>query len=167
MASNKKGSHAGTDHLFGSYWKHLRKEGKQQFWKKERHLTELTIKKNEDKGKVGPVYEKKLSKSTSKRKREHEQILRKIRIRARERALGEDPEIKPSPIADMLYKLLQELKEQKQELEVVKKLNTEHTESIRKAVLAEAAEEIAKSNGLTAKTIEKLKKQILGQGSQR
>jgi hypothetical protein len=44
MASNKKGSHTGTDHLFGSYWKHLRKEGKQQFWKKERHLTESSIK---------------------------------------------------------------------------------------------------------------------------
>jgi hypothetical protein len=31
MASNKKGAHAGIDHLFGSYWKHLRKEGKKGF----------------------------------------------------------------------------------------------------------------------------------------
>jgi hypothetical protein len=85
MASNKKGFHADTNHLFSSYWKHLRKEGKQQFWKKERHLTELSIKKGEDNEKNGPVYESSLSKNTKKRRkkqkqilREHKQILREI-----------------------------------------------------------------------------------------
>jgi hypothetical protein len=72
-----------------------------------------------------------------------------------------DPEIKKTEIADMLYKLSRGLKE----LEAAEKLNAERTESIRKATLAEAAaavEETAKSDGLTAETIEKIKKQILG-----
>jgi hypothetical protein len=72
-----------------------------------------------------------------------------------------DPEIKKTEIADMLYKLSRGLKE----LEAAEKLNAERTESIRKAALAEAAEAVeqtARSNGLTAETIEKIKKQILG-----
>ena len=75
--------------------------------------------------------------------------------------IREDPEIKSPQIADMLYKLSRGLKE----LEAAEKLNAERTESIRKAALAEAAEAVeqsAKSNGLTAETIEKIKKQILG-----
>jgi hypothetical protein len=93
MASNKKGSHTGTDHLFGSYWKHLRKEGKQQFWKKERHLTELAIKKDEDKERIEPVHESNLSNNAQKRRkkqkkilREHKQILKEIDRRAKENA---------------------------------------------------------------------------------
>ncbi|HCC37023.1 MAG TPA: hypothetical protein DEQ14_05120 [Treponema sp.] len=72
-----------------------------------------------------------------------------------------DPEIKKTEIADMLYKLSRGLKE----LEAAEKLNAERAESIRKAALAEAAdavEQAAKSNGLTAETIEKIKSQILG-----
>jgi hypothetical protein len=75
--------------------------------------------------------------------------------------ISEDPEIKKTEIADMLYKLSRGLKE----LEAAEKLNAERTESIRKAALAEAAEAVeqtAKSNGLTAETIEKIKTQILG-----
>jgi polyhydroxyalkanoate synthesis regulator phasin len=75
--------------------------------------------------------------------------------------IREDPEIKSPQIADMLYKLSRGLKE----LEAAEKLNAERTESIRKAALAEAAEAVeqtAKSSGLTAETIEKIKKQILG-----
>jgi hypothetical protein len=72
-----------------------------------------------------------------------------------------DPDIKKTEIADMLYKLSRGLKE----LEAAEKLNAERTESIRKAALAEAAEAVeqtARSNGLTAGTIEKIKRQILG-----
>ncbi|MDR0387245.1 MAG: DUF3486 family protein [Treponema sp.] len=75
--------------------------------------------------------------------------------------IREDPEIKSPQIADMLYKLSRGLKE----LEAAEKLNAERTESIRKAALAEAAEAVeqtARSNGLTAETIEKIKTQILG-----
>ena len=75
--------------------------------------------------------------------------------------IREDPEIKSPQIADMLYKLSRGLKE----LEAAEKLNAERTESIRKAALTEAAEAVeqtAKSNGLTAETIEKIKTQILG-----
>jgi hypothetical protein len=85
MASNKKGFHAGTDHLFGSYWKHLRKKGKQQFWKKERYLAGLTIKKNEDNEKGNPVYENNLSKNAQKRRKKQKQILKKIYRRSKER----------------------------------------------------------------------------------
>jgi polyhydroxyalkanoate synthesis regulator phasin len=73
----------------------------------------------------------------------------------------EDPEIKSPQIAGMLYKLSRGLKE----LAAAEKLNAERTESVRKAAHAEAAEAVeqtAKSNGLTAGTIEKIKKQILG-----
>jgi hypothetical protein len=75
--------------------------------------------------------------------------------------IREDPEIKSPQIADMLYKLSRGLKE----LEAAEKLNAERTESIRKAALAEAAETVeqtARSNGLSAETVEKIKTQILG-----
>jgi hypothetical protein len=75
--------------------------------------------------------------------------------------LQEDPEIKKTEIADMLYKMSRGLKE----LEAAEKLNAERAENIRKAALVEAAqamEQTAKSNGLTAGTIEKIKTQILG-----
>jgi hypothetical protein len=75
--------------------------------------------------------------------------------------IREDPEIKSPQIADMLYKLSRGLKE----LEAAEKLNAERTEGIRKAALAEAAEAVeqtARSSGLTADTVEKIKTQILG-----
>jgi hypothetical protein len=75
--------------------------------------------------------------------------------------INADPDIKKTEIADMLYKLSRGLKE----LEAAEKLNAERTETIRKAALAEAAdaaEQAARSNGLTADTIGKIKKQILG-----
>jgi hypothetical protein len=75
--------------------------------------------------------------------------------------IRDDPDIKTPAIADMLYKLSRGLKE----LEAAEKLNAERAESIRKAALAEAAEAVertAKSDGLTAGTVEKIKKQILG-----
>ena len=75
--------------------------------------------------------------------------------------IREDPDIKTPQIADMLYKLSRGLKE----LEAAEKLNAERTESIRKAALAEAAEAVeqtAESIGLTAETVEIIKKRILG-----
>ena len=75
--------------------------------------------------------------------------------------IREDPDIKTPQIADMLYKLSRGLKE----LEAAEKLNAERTESIRKAALAEAAEAVeqtAESSGLTAETVEIIKKRILG-----
>jgi hypothetical protein len=75
--------------------------------------------------------------------------------------INADPEIKKTEIADMLYKLSRGLKE----LEAAEKLNAERTESIRKAALAEAAEAVeqaAESKGITAETIEIIKKRILG-----
>jgi uncharacterized radical SAM superfamily protein len=69
--------------------------------------------------------------------------------------------VKVTDAADMLYKISRGLKE----LEQAEKLNAERTDAIRKAALAEAAETVertAKSNGLTADTVEKIKKQILG-----
>jgi hypothetical protein len=86
MASSKKGLHAGTGHLFGSYWKHLRKEGKQQFWKKERQLTGLAINENGNNERGGtpgnPVYKGDLSKNAQKRKKKHKQLLKEIYRRA-------------------------------------------------------------------------------------
>jgi len=84
MASNKKGSFAGTDHLGGSFWKHLRKAGKKQFWKKERHLTEINLKQGESNEKGRPVFESSISKNAQKRRKKHKQILKAIYKRARE-----------------------------------------------------------------------------------
>ena len=92
MASNKKGSYAGTSHLFGSYWKHLGKECKRQFWKKERHLAGLDLKTDGEKVVSGA--KSGISKKTIKRKKEqkqalkeHKKILREIDKKAREQGL--------------------------------------------------------------------------------
>jgi hypothetical protein len=85
MASNKKGSYSGTGHLHGSFWKHLKKEGKQQFWKKERHLTEINLKESEANEKGGPSFESPLSKNARKRRKKHKQILKAVIKRGREK----------------------------------------------------------------------------------
>jgi hypothetical protein len=75
--------------------------------------------------------------------------------------IREDPETRGTEAADMLYKISRGIKE----LEQAEKLNAERTESIRKAALAEAAEAVGRnavSDGLTAGTVEKIKKRILG-----
>jgi hypothetical protein len=75
--------------------------------------------------------------------------------------IREDPAVKGTDAADMLYKISRGLKE----LEQAEKLNAERTESIRKTVLAEAAEAVeqsAGSNGITGEAIEIIKKRILG-----
>jgi hypothetical protein len=61
----------------------------------------------------------------------------------------------------MLYKLSRGLKE----LEAAEKISAKCPKSIRKAALAEAAcavEQTVRSNGLSAETVEKIKKQIWG-----
>jgi hypothetical protein len=73
----------------------------------------------------------------------------------------EDPKMNALGIAEILSKLSRGLKD----LETAEKLNAERTESIRKAALteaAEAAEQTARADGLTAETVEKIKKHILG-----
>ena len=69
--------------------------------------------------------------------------------------------IKPETVTDIIYKVSRAIKD----LEQAEKLNAERSEEIRTEALAEAAalvEETGKQNGLTAQTIEKLKKDILG-----
>jgi hypothetical protein len=64
-------------------------------------------------------------------------------------------------ITEIIFKVSRGLKD----LEQAEKLNAERSETIRKATLAEAAEVVeqnAKTDGLTAETVEKIKKQILG-----
>jgi hypothetical protein len=64
-------------------------------------------------------------------------------------------------LTDLIYKVSKGLKE----LEQAAKLNAERSESIRKAALADAAEVVekaAKSDGLSAETVEQIKKRILG-----
>jgi hypothetical protein len=64
-------------------------------------------------------------------------------------------------ITEILFKVSRALKE----LEQAEKLNAERTNDIRKTALAEAAsvvEQNAKAEGLTAETVTKIKKQILG-----
>jgi hypothetical protein len=68
---------------------------------------------------------------------------------------------KPTDGADILYKIARSLRE----LEQAEKLNAERTDAIRHAALdeaAEAVEEIAKSNGLSAEAAETIKTKILG-----
>ena len=75
--------------------------------------------------------------------------------------IREDPDMKGTDAADMLYKISRGLKE----LEQAEKLNAERTDAIRKSTLAEAAaavERSAKSNGLSAETVSKIKSHILG-----
>jgi hypothetical protein len=75
--------------------------------------------------------------------------------------IREDPKVKGTEAADMLYKISRGLKE----LEHAEKLNAERTDSIRKATLAEAAdivEKEAKSAGLDEASMEIIKRKILG-----
>ena len=75
--------------------------------------------------------------------------------------IKENPDVDASTLTDILLKVSKSLRE----IEQAEKLNAERTESIRKDTLAEAAEAMeatAKSDGLTAETIDKIKKQILG-----
>ena len=93
MASNKKGTYSGTGHLFGSYWGHLGKDCKKQFWKKERRLTGLDLKTDEEKVVSGPKKSmtRKAIKQIKKQKqtlKEHNKILRTIERRAREQGLN-------------------------------------------------------------------------------
>jgi hypothetical protein len=92
MASNKKGSYAGTDHLYGSFWKHLRKEGKRQFWKKERHLAGINNKNGGDTEKAPPVpavvisnKDRKKGKKDRLQRKVHKRLINAIDKRARER----------------------------------------------------------------------------------
>ena len=75
--------------------------------------------------------------------------------------IREDPKVKGTDAADMLYKISRGLKE----LEQAEKLNAERTESIRKAALTEAAEIVekeAKSAGLDETALNIIKRKILG-----
>jgi hypothetical protein len=75
--------------------------------------------------------------------------------------IREDPEMKATEAADMLYKISRGLKE----LEQAEKLNAERTDRIRKEALAEAAEVVekeAKSAGLDEAALEIIKRKILG-----
>lgn len=64
-------------------------------------------------------------------------------------------------IIDLIFKVSKGLKE----LEQAEKLNAERSQEIRKSALADAAqavEQTAKSNGLSAETVDRIKRQILG-----
>jgi len=75
--------------------------------------------------------------------------------------IREDPKVKGTEAADMLYKISRGLKE----LEQAEKLNAERTDRIRKEALADAAEIVekeAKSAGLDEAALEIIKRKILG-----
>jgi hypothetical protein len=75
--------------------------------------------------------------------------------------LKESGQLDPEVITEIIFKVSRGLKD----LEQAEKLNAERSETIRKATLTEAAEIVeqsAKSDGLSAETVEKIKKQILG-----
>jgi len=75
--------------------------------------------------------------------------------------LKEKKKIKPQGITEIIFKVSRGLRD----LELAEKLNAERSEGIRKATLEEAAkiaEKIARQEGVSAKTTEKLKKEILG-----
>jgi len=75
--------------------------------------------------------------------------------------IREDPKVKGTDAADMLYKISRGLKE----LEQAEKLNAERTDHIRKEALADAAEIVekeAKSAGLDEAALEIIKRKILG-----
>lgn len=70
-------------------------------------------------------------------------------------------EPKPEVITDIIFKVSRGLRD----LEQAEKLNAERSEAIRRDTLKEAAEaagKAAKANGLTAKTAEKIRKEIMG-----
>ena len=75
--------------------------------------------------------------------------------------IKEKPEIDATALTDILLKVSKSLRE----IEQAEKLNAERTATIRKDTLEEAAKAVeatAKSDGLSADTIDKIKKQILG-----
>jgi hypothetical protein len=75
--------------------------------------------------------------------------------------IREDPNIKGTEAADMLYKISRGLKE----LEQAEKLNAERTDSIRKAALAEAASIVAKEGkaaGLDEAKMDFIRRKIIG-----
>lgn len=75
--------------------------------------------------------------------------------------LKEKNKIKPQGITEIIFKVSRGLRD----LELAEKLNAERAEDIRKAVLEEAAkiaEKSARQDGVSKKTIEKIKKEILG-----
>jgi len=75
--------------------------------------------------------------------------------------LKEKNEIKPQGVTEIIFKVSRGLRD----LEMAEKLNAERTEDIRKAVLEEAAkiaEKSARQDGVSAKTVDKIKKEILG-----
>ena len=75
--------------------------------------------------------------------------------------IRENPEVSDSALADILLKVSKSLRE----IEQAEKLNTERTESIRKAALAEAVEVVEKEGkpaGLTEDALDIIKKKILG-----
>jgi len=93
-------------------------------------------------------------------------ISEQIRLAVYDLMLGideikESPEIDATALTDILLKVSKSLRE----IEQAEKLNAERTATIRKDALAEAAQAVeatAKSDGLSADTIDKIKKQILG-----
>ena len=75
--------------------------------------------------------------------------------------IKDDPEVNAAALTDILLKVSKSLRE----IEQAEKLNAERTETIRKDALADAAQAVeaaAKSDGLSAETVNKIKKQILG-----
>lgn len=74
---------------------------------------------------------------------------------------GSEDAIDPKVISDIIYKVSRAIKD----LEQAEKLNAERSEEIRQAALKEAVavvEQNAKLTGLSAETVDKIKKQILG-----
>lgn len=75
--------------------------------------------------------------------------------------LKEKKKIKPQGVTEIIFKVSRGLRD----LEMAEKLNAERAEGIRKATLEAAAKIVEKSgrqDGVSAKTIEKIKKEILG-----
>ena len=75
--------------------------------------------------------------------------------------IKEKPETDATALTDILLKVSKSLRE----IEQAEKLNAERTAGIRKDALTEAAQVVeatARSDGLSAETVAKLKKQILG-----
>jgi len=69
--------------------------------------------------------------------------------------------IKPLGLTEIIFKVSRGLRD----LELAEKLNAERTKEIRKSALEEAAkiaEKIARQDGVTKKTTDKIKKEILG-----
>jgi len=75
--------------------------------------------------------------------------------------LKEQKKIKPLGLTEIIFKVSRGLRD----LELAEKLNAERTKDIRKAALEEAAkiaEKIARQDGVSKKTSDKIRKEILG-----